>query len=145
MLLMQATSGIQEVARMFRTVLKVAVVLSFVSLGPVVLAQQNTAGSDPKVSAAPSVSAVQPAATATTLATADTPATDARGSKPILRELSPWSMFMSADIIVKAVMIGLAFASLVTWTVFIAKMVELTVIQRTLRAALRKIADARSL
>jgi biopolymer transport protein ExbB len=145
MLLMQATSGIQEVARMFRTVLKVAVVLSFVSLGPVALAQQNIAGSDPKVSAAPSASAVQPAATATTLATADTPATDARGSKPILRELSPWSMFMSADIIVKAVMIGLAFASLVTWTIFIAKMVELTVVQSRLRGALRKIADSRSL
>ncbi len=130
---------------MFRTVLKVAVVLSFVSLGPVALAQQNIAGSDPKVSAAPSASAVQPAATATTLATADTPATDARGSKPILRELSPWSMFMSADIIVKAVMIGLAFASLVTWTIFIAKMVELTVVQSRLRGALRKIADSRSL
>ncbi len=46
-----------------------------------------------------------------------------------LHELSPWSMFMSADIIVKAVMIGLAFASLVTWTVFIAKMIELSVVQ----------------
>ena len=31
----------------------------------------------------------------------------------------------SADVIVKAVMIGLAFASLVTWTIFIAKMLEL--------------------
>lgn len=62
-----------------------------------------------------------------------------------LRELSPWSMFMSADIIVKAVMIGLAFASLVTWTIFIAKMIELTVIQRSLRGALAKIADVRSL
>ena len=62
-----------------------------------------------------------------------------------LRELSPWSMFMSADVLVKAVMIGLAFASLVTWTIFIAKMIELTVIQRKLRAALAKIADARSL
>jgi biopolymer transport protein ExbB len=60
-------------------------------------------------------------------------------------ELSPWSMFMSADIVVKAVMIGLAFASLVTWTVFIAKMIELSVIQRKLRAALVKIGDARSL
>ena len=28
--------------------------------------------------------------------------------------LSPWGMFMSADIVVKAVMVGLAFASLVT-------------------------------
>jgi biopolymer transport protein ExbB len=43
------------------------------------------------------------------------------------------------------VMIGLAFASLMTWTVFIAKMVELTLVQRALRAALRKIADSRSL
>jgi biopolymer transport protein ExbB len=62
-----------------------------------------------------------------------------------LREFSPWSMFLSADVVVKAVMIGLAFASLVTWTVFIAKMIELTVVQRSLRAALNKIADARSL
>ncbi len=42
-------------------------------------------------------------------------------------------------------MIGLAFASLVTWTIFIAKMIELSLIQRSLRAALAKIADARSL
>ena len=62
-----------------------------------------------------------------------------------LRELSPWSMFKSADVLVKAVMIGLAFASLVTWTIFIAKMLELTVVQRKLRSALAKIADARSL
>jgi biopolymer transport protein ExbB len=62
-----------------------------------------------------------------------------------LRELSPWSMFLSADILVKAVMIGLAFASLVTWTIFIAKMIELALVQRKLRAALGKISDARSL
>jgi biopolymer transport protein ExbB len=62
-----------------------------------------------------------------------------------LKELSPWSMFKSADVLVKAVMIGLAFASLVTWTIFIAKMLELTVVQRKVRSALIKIADARSL
>ncbi|HEY3792601.1 MAG TPA: tonB-system energizer ExbB [Bradyrhizobium sp.] len=62
-----------------------------------------------------------------------------------LHELSPWSMFLSADIIVKAVMVGLAFASLVTWTVFIAKMIELSLVRRKLRTALRKIGDARSL
>jgi biopolymer transport protein ExbB len=62
-----------------------------------------------------------------------------------LRELSPWSMFKSADIIVQAVMIGLAFASLVTWTIFIAKMIELSVIRGKLRAALAKIGEARSL
>ena len=34
-------------------------------------------------------------------------------------------MFVNADIVVKAVMIGLAFASLVTWTVWLAKTLEL--------------------
>ncbi|MEY9737411.1 hypothetical protein ABH985_005200 [Bradyrhizobium ottawaense] len=41
------------------------------------------------------------------------------------RNLSPWGMFVSADIIVKTVMIGLAVASLVTWTVWLAKTIEL--------------------
>ena len=54
-------------------------------------------------------------------------------------------MFLSADVIVKAVMIGLAFASLVTWTIFIAKMIELTLIRRKLSTALSKINGARSL
>ena len=40
-------------------------------------------------------------------------------SAPVaLQELSPWSMFLSADPLVKAVMIGLGFASIVTWTIF---------------------------
>ena len=43
-------------------------------------------------------------------------------------------MFLNADLIVKAVMIGLAFASLVTWTVWIAKSLEL----RSARASVRK-------
>jgi biopolymer transport protein ExbB len=79
---------------------------------------------------------------------ASTPADNGRSLKSTavtLRELSPWSMFLSADILVKAVMIGLAFASLVTWTIFIAKMIELSLIQRRLRSALGKIGDARSL
>ncbi|OPY95071.1 biopolymer transporter ExbB [Bradyrhizobium sacchari] len=41
------------------------------------------------------------------------------------RNLSPWGMFLGADIVVKAVMIGLAMASLVTWTVWLAKTIEL--------------------
>jgi biopolymer transport protein ExbB len=61
------------------------------------------------------------------------------------RELSPWSMFLSADILVKAVMVGLTLASLATWTVFIAKAIELSVLRRRLRSALARIADARSL
>jgi biopolymer transport protein ExbB len=59
-------------------------------------------------------------------ATAVAPTPDAATPNPLLpHNLSPWGMFMNADIVVKAVMIGLAFASLVTWTVCFAKMVEL--------------------
>jgi biopolymer transport protein ExbB len=35
-------------------------------------------------------------------------------------------MFMSADIIVKAVMIGLMFASVLTWTIWLAKTLACT-------------------
>jgi biopolymer transport protein ExbB len=95
---------------------------------------------------APASSAVPmapPASDTITAAAADTGGKSLKSTG--LRELSPWSMFLSADILVKAVMVGLAFASLVTWTVFIAKMIELSVVQRKLRGALGKIGDARSL
>jgi biopolymer transport protein ExbB len=41
------------------------------------------------------------------------------------RNLSPWGMFLNADIVVKVVMIGLALASFATWTVWLAKTIEL--------------------
>ncbi|WP_445491078.1 tonB-system energizer ExbB [Rhodopseudomonas sp. RCAM05734] len=53
------------------------------------------------------------------------------------RNLSPWGMFMAADLVVKAVMVGLAFASLVTWTVWLAKAIEL---QRESSRARRRLA-----
>ena len=59
------------------------------------------------------------------------------------RDLSPWSMFASADIVVQAVIVGLAFASVVTWTVWLAKSLELVVARRRVRAALAAIADER--
>jgi biopolymer transport protein ExbB len=62
----------------------------------------------------------------------------ADSSNPLLpRNLSPWGMFLNADIVVKAVMIGLAFASLVTWTVWIAKTIELGGAQRLARRRIR--------
>ncbi len=60
-------------------------------------------------------------------------------------DLSPWGMFMAADWVVKGVMIGLAFASLVTWTVWLAKSLELAGARNRLRGALRVILAARSL
>jgi biopolymer transport protein ExbB len=66
-------------------------------------------------------------------------------SSAIPRDLSPWSMFLSADILVKAVMVGLAFASLVTWTIFLAKTIELFIARRRVRSALKRIEPAASL
>src|SRR5882724_4086357 len=81
------------------------------------------------------------------LCVAQLPAASFAASDQVLqpRNLSPWSMFVSADIVVKAVMVGLAFASLVTWTVFIAKSIELLLAQRRLQEALGDIAESRSL
>jgi biopolymer transport protein ExbB len=65
---------------------------------------------------------------------------------PLLpRDLSPWGMFLNADVVVKAVMIGLVFASLVTWTVALAKGLEVVTARRRLRRALSVLAAARSL
>jgi biopolymer transport protein ExbB len=89
--------------------------------------------------------AVQPASSPATEASADSASRPLKSTAMAMRELSPWSMFQSADILVKAVMIGLALASLVTWTIFIAKMIELWLVRRRLRAALAKIGDSRSL
>jgi biopolymer transport protein ExbB len=61
------------------------------------------------------------------------------------RDLSPWGMFVHADAIVKAVLIGLALASLVTWTVCLAKALELASARRSVYRHLRALAKARSL
>lgn len=60
-------------------------------------------------------------------------------------DLSPWGMFMAADMVVKAVMIGLGLASLATWTVWAAKSLELASAKRHARRALALLAEVRSL
>jgi biopolymer transport protein ExbB len=132
-----------------RTTLAVILTLATLSLASPSSAQQQQApaSSQPQSAVVPSPAQISPSAPAAS----DPSATPADASRPlkstavVLRELSPWSMFLSADVLVKAVMIGLAFASLVTWTIFIAKMIELSLARRRLRAALAKIGDARSL
>ena len=146
----------------FRTTRAVIATLAMLSLASPSLAQQQAApasqqgpvSSQPPVvpaQAAPAPAqpaAAQSAAAPTGSDASATPADAGRSLKSTavaLRELSPWSMFLSADVLVKAVMIGLAFASLVTWTIFIAKMIELSLIRGKLRRALAMISDARSL
>ena len=126
--------------------------LAMPSLAAPSFAQQNATPSAPvaqQVPGQPPAALPQAAAPAAASDAAATPAEREakllKAATAELKELSPWTMFKSADVVVKAVMIGLAFASLVTWTIFIAKMIELAVVQRKVRSALTKIADARSL
>jgi biopolymer transport protein ExbB len=131
------------------------VIFATLSFAQPILAQQTTVPPQQ----APASSALQPAQTqpapgaaaqqaspaaadATTLDGSSRPLKSTTGP---MRELSPWSMFLSADVLVKAVMVGLALASLVTWTIFIAKMIELSLVRRRLRSALGRIVDSRSL
>ena len=65
------------------------------------------------------------------------PASDVLLTLP--RDLSPWGMFMAADIVVKAVMVGLAFASVLTWTIWFAKAIELMRARRNMREAIDSI------
>ena len=60
-------------------------------------------------------------------------------------DLSVQGMFAQADWVVKAVMVGLIIASVVSWTVFVAKHVELHRARRRALALLGAITQARSL
>lgn len=153
---------------MFRMVLKVlpmAAALTFASLVSPAVAQQNKSVAPPPIAQvqssvetsapSPSSTSLPPAADAASASSAtpgpaSAPASSATAISPLKaettpHELSPWSMFLSADVLVKFVMIGLAFASLVTWTICIAKMVELSLARRKLGAALTEVSESRSL
>jgi biopolymer transport protein ExbB len=54
-------------------------------------------------------------------------------------------MFVAADPLVKAVILSLILASLITWTVFLAKSVQLALAGRRLRKRLRRIAAVATL
>jgi biopolymer transport protein ExbB len=73
------------------------------------------------------------------------PTIPAIGSSDLPRDLSPWGMFLSADPLVKGVLLGLAFASVVTWTVWLAKTIELMAASARARRACAKLASARHL
>jgi biopolymer transport protein ExbB len=67
------------------------------------------------------------------------------GRAQLPQDLSPWGMFLNADLVVKAVIVGLAIASLVTWTVFVAKSLELRGARSQVRRSLRVLIGATTL
>ena len=60
-------------------------------------------------------------------------------------DLSPWGMIQNADWVVKGVIAGLAFASVLTWTVALAKGLGLLLAGREARAGLAALQSAASL
>jgi biopolymer transport protein ExbB len=78
-------------------------------------------------------------------ALAQTPADSIALGVHMQRDLSPWSMFLAADIVVKAVMIALCFASLVTWTIFFAKTAQIARARARLTRMLKRTGDLRTL
>jgi biopolymer transport protein ExbB len=93
----------------------------------------------------PAITAPAPAATPAPATPPAALALEAPSRNAGMRDLSPWSMFMSADILVKAVMVSLAFASLVTWTIFLGKTVQLFIARRRVKRGLARIAQTRTL
>ncbi len=72
------------------------------------------------------------------------------GSAPVIgtatlpRDLTPWGMYLNADPVVQGVLIGLVIASVVTWTVWLAKTIEIFVARRRVRSALNALAGVDS-
>src|SRR5262249_60674973 len=67
------------------------------------------------------------------------------GAATLPRDLTPWGMYLDADPVVKAVMIGLVLASMVTWTVWLTKTVEIWLDKREVEAGGQKLPSAQAL
>src|SRR5215813_13508891 len=121
----------------YRVVLAAVIVVSLVLPAPL-FAQMAPAASPatttPQTTPATSdgTPAIQPPAASTEIAL------------KLPRDLSPWGMFMAADIAVKSVMVGLAFASVLTWTIWFAKAMELMIARRRMRATIEALNQVRS-
>ncbi|WP_294644100.1 tonB-system energizer ExbB [uncultured Aureimonas sp.] len=89
--------------------------------------------------------AAAPASSATDVSVAPAEVPPTAGAATLPHDLSPWGMFMAADYVVKAVMIGLAFASVVTWTIWLAKALELTAAKTRAGRGVRRLGKAEGL
>ncbi|KAB2665637.1 tonB-system energizer ExbB [Brucella tritici] len=121
-------------------------------VAPAAAAPSSPAPTNTAPAAAPAPSATTPAAAAPspeliqsqTVAPAAAPV-ESESGLILPHDLSPWGMFMAADWVVKAVMIGLALASLATWTVWVAKTLELAGARRRATRALKVIGHSATL
>ena len=101
----------------------------------------------PQIQAPAAPSEAAPPARSAEPSVAPAPASGGRsiGGDLLPRQLSYTRMFLDADWVVKAVMIGLAFASLVTWTVWLAKTWEIARARLQVRRDVRMLLAAPTL
>ena len=97
------------------------------------------------ISSNPNTSAPNEAPGASDPASLDSQAAEAQAELQLPADMSPWGMFQNADMIVRGVIIGLALASVLTWTIWLSKGIELLIAKRRLRNELRSLKQARSL
>lgn len=67
------------------------------------------------------------------------------GTATLPYNFSPWGMFLNADPVVKVVIIGLVFASIMTWAIGLAKNLELGTEKRNLQRALEGLNEVSTL
>ncbi|KAA9353355.1 tonB-system energizer ExbB [Ochrobactrum quorumnocens] len=111
-------------------------------------APANSAPTAEQPATAPSATpSNEPAATQQTAPEVSQPVTTAEAAPTFVlpHDLSPWGMFMAADWVVKSVMIGLALASLATWTVWVAKSLELAGARSRAKRAMKVIGHSATL
>jgi biopolymer transport protein ExbB len=128
--------------------LSFALASSALAQAPEAAAPSPAAAPAPTASPAPAADPVASSTEPENPATAPPPpSAQAQGSLPsaVPSNLSPWGMFLHANFIVQIVMTGLAFASLVTWTIWLAKSIELWTARRKARRGLETLANASSL
>lgn len=86
-----------------------------------------------------------PASTETSVAEAAEATLEVTANPVLPHDLSPVGMFLAADMVVKAVMIGLALASVITWAIFVVKTLELFAAKARLGRAVRQLSAANGL
>lgn len=128
----------------FSQKLAVSLVLMTAS-GRYALAQANAPQGDGQAAAQAINSGAEVTAQTVSTAATTVPSAAEKVMASIPHDLSPIGMFLSADWVVKAVMMGLALASVATWTIFIVKMIEISTAKRRARAALKAVNQSGSL
>lgn len=115
--------------------------------GPAPAIEEPAAPAAPPADAAPATPGGEATAPSLTTATgtAEEAAAAPAAARPLPHALSPWQMFMDADVVVKAVMASLAFACFLCFTVLFYKAAELQLARGRLRSALAVLRDAADL